>query len=264
VTHADANGLPGDAGEARTASALDAHWRRGWAERALDWLYPEVCRHCDAALSFGPDRLLCPSCRDAIRALGPEKACRRCAAPLGPHVAPGADCPDCRSRDHRFTRAVAAARYESSLRSLVHALKFAGIRRAAGPLGALLADRVRREEWAPALEGVVPVPLFTHRERERGFNQSSLLAAEVAARLGLPLSEGLIRRSRHTHPQALLGQEERLRNQREAFAPVVEAAGVRACLLVDDVMTTGATVDACAVALRAAGVERIYVATVGR
>ncbi len=239
-------------------------WRGGWGERLLDWLYPVRCCGCEAGISFAADRFLCAACRAGLRLLDRETSCRRCGAALGPHVRPGADCPECRTRPHRFTRAVAVAAYDGPARGLVHALKFAHVRGAARPLGALLADRARAEGWDTAADAVSAVPLHPARERQRGYNQSVLLARQAARALGLPLRRDLVRRIRETRPQALLGREERLRNPRGAFAPVRADLGVRACVLVDDVMTTGATVSACADARRAGGVERIYVAVAGR
>jgi ComF family protein len=239
-------------------------WHGRWWELALDWLYPVRCEGCGTAISFRRQRLLCHPCRSRVEWLPPARSCRRCAARLGPHVEADAACPECRTRGYRFTRAVAAATYEEPMRGLIHACKFRGNRHASRPLGALVAARVRREAWAGSLTAVVPVPLHPRRQRERGYNQSGLLARDVAGALGLPLRAGALRRVRDTVPQARLGREERLANPREAFAPARTGPELASCLLVDDVMTTGATASEAAAALRRGGAQHVYVAVVGR
>ncbi|MBN1257380.1 MAG: ComF family protein [Planctomycetes bacterium] len=239
-------------------------WRGSWHELALDWLYPVECAGCGAPISFSRQRFLCGSCRAKLKLLDEDNSCHHCAASLGKHVVKGLDCPECRGRNHRFTLALAAAKYEEPLRGLVHELKFNNLRQAARPLAALLAEQLANADWIEDIEGVVPVPLHPRRLRERGYNQSALLAGVLAARLKIPLRNNALHKIRDTHPQSLLGREERLTNTREAFAPASDNLGMKKCLLVDDVMTTGSTVSECAVALRAAGVERIYVAVVGR
>ncbi|MFH0910512.1 MAG: ComF family protein [Planctomycetota bacterium] len=146
----------------------------------------------------------------------------------------------------------------------MHAFKFHGMRCAATPLGAALARRLSSEDWIADIEAVVPVPLHAIRERERGYNQSALLAREVGARLGLPVMPKVLARARNTPPQSLLGREERLRNPRGAFRLLSPGRLPRRCLLVDDIMTTGTTVSECAAVLREGGAERIYVAVVAR
>lgn len=153
--------------------------------------------------------------------------------------------------------------YDGVLREILHALKYSG-RRSAAPV---LADLLRAR-CADALDGadaVVPVPLHPWRSWTRGFNQAAL----VAAHLGPPLRR-LLRRRRHTSPQSGLAADERRRNVERAFALSVRAlarpALVRGCrlVLVDDVSTTGATLDACAAVLKAAGAREVRALVVAR
>ncbi len=239
-------------------------WRRTWAERALDWLYPVACAGCGRSLSFSSHRLLCAACLGRVAWLTDRTSCPRCARPLGPHARADRACPDCAGAPLRFTRAVAAARYQEPLRGALRAFKFQGVRTGARALGLVLARRVAGAAFAKDLEAVVPVPLHVRREHGRGYNQAGLLARYAAEALGLPVAGDVLVRTRDTPPQAGLERADRLRNVDGAFAPARERVGLRRCLLVDDIMTTGATLSACASALRAGGLERIYAATVAR
>jgi ComF family protein len=158
-----------------------------------------------------------------------------------------------------ISRARAIGEYEGALRSIIHALKYDGRRTLARPLAALM-----REHAGDLLNGVacaVPVPLHPARRRQRGFNQ----AAELAAHLGLPVVDAL-ERVRATATQADLPAAQRHRNVRGAFSATSAAGGLKGAvvLLVDDVSTTGATLTACARALKDAGVEEVRALTAAR
>lgn len=160
-------------------------------------------------------------------------------------------------------RAVSVGAYEGLLRELVRRFKFGRRRALARPLGVLLSERVIEEGLRADL--VVPVPLDRARERRRGFNQAELVAAEVARRLGLPLARRALVRVRRTPSLYRLGAAERREALDGAFAAA--RAGVlagRRVLLVDDVLTSGATLSACAKALRAAGARAVVAACVAR
>jgi ComF family protein len=160
-------------------------------------------------------------------------------------------CPACYRRRPRFDKVAAPYLHEGLARDLVHALKYRGHRHVAPILAAAMADA------APAdVDVVVAVPLHSNRRAERGFNQSELLARAAAGRLALPLRLDALRRERPTRPQVELAHDERAANVLGAFVAPVRLDGTRV-LLVDDVCTTGATLDACAAALKRAGASRV-------
>jgi ComF family protein len=151
--------------------------------------------------------------------------------------------------------------FEGPIRHALHQLKYYRRRRVARPLGALMAAHLQSHPLP--CDALVPVPLHQKRLKERGFNQAELLACEVAAATGLPLIAGPLERIRATRQQALLDTPGRIENVLDAFMWTGSAPPAR-IVLVDDVLTTGATVNACAAALRAGGAREVYALALAR
>jgi ComF family protein len=173
--------------------------------------------------------------------------CRRCGIEM---ESARREC-GCRTRIRSLTRLRSAVAYEGPVEAAVHRFKYEGWRRLARPLAQLVAERLALE--GVAARWVVAVPLHPARVRQRGFNQAELLAAELRRRMALGIPEGRLLRTRHTPPQVGRDRLRRFENVREAFAWQGPALNGESILLIDDVATTGATLDACASALRAAG-----------
>jgi ComF family protein len=234
-----------------------------WTRLALDCLFPRSCPPCDGPLAPGAVSDLCPACTSALVAPRPTP-CARCG---GAVAAPTAVCTACLHRPPAFVSAVALGEYRADsgdpnvLARTVQCPKYRRHRTLVAPLAELLAAHYPFA--ADAL--LVPVPLHPARLRSRGFNQAFLLARALARRRSLALAPRVLVRVRPTEEHAGLGAEARRRNVRDAFRtrPVPRLAG-RSVVLVDDVLTTGATADACARALLAAGAGRVDVYTVGR
>jgi ComF family protein len=237
-----------------------------WLDPLLDLVFPAVCPVCGIRSDDAGHRPFCAPCWAALP-LGLEPGCPVCGEPF-PGLGGTLPCEACRRAPppYGFARAVSA--YEGGMREAIHALKFAGRAVLAAPLGRLLAEAapaalpVAPGEWA---EGLVPVPLHPARLAERGFNQAVLLAAPCAAAWRVPVLGRALVRSRPTRPQTDLDAEARRANVRDAFsvARPAEVAG-RRLLLVDDVLTTGATAGAAARALRAAGAAAVGVVALAR
>lgn len=170
-------------------------------------------------------------------------------------------CTLCRLGARGFDAAYCYGAYEGTLRELIHLYKYGRIRPLARPLGEMLASALPREQ---TFEAVLAVPLHWRRRLARGFNQSALLGREVARRYGLRVI-GAVRRRRATESQAGLSNARRRQNVAGAFRVTrPEAIAGRRVLLVDDVMTTGATASACAAALKRAGARYVAVLTLAR
>lgn len=227
--------------------------------RVLDLVYPPRCVACGAWGAW-----LCDACVASIPALEPP-LCPRCGTP----VAAGSGCAACRRGPPHADGLRSAAAHARPLREAVHALKYGGLRALAGPLAQILAQCwgawARERRGAPAASDVLPVPLHAARVRRRGYNQSALLARALAERAGLAYREGWLTRVRDTPPQVGLSPLERWENVGGAFVcPRPAAVRGAEVLLVDDVMTTGATLEACARALREAGAARVWALTLTR
>jgi ComF family protein len=231
------------------------------AHRVLDQVFPWTCVGCEGAANFA----LCDRCLTAIRWIK-DPFCPRCGLPLA--SGPGHLCGRCLARPPAFSRLRAIACYRPSeerdpLGVALRALKYGRRRALAQPLSMLLADRFPLDP--SDYDVVAPVPLHLERLRGRGFNQALLLAREPARRFALPVDPALMVRVRSTPPQVGLDEAERRRNVRRAFALTVgrRVEGSR-ILLVDDVCTSTATVDACASVLAQEGAASIDVLVVAR
>ena len=234
---------------------------------ALDLLFPPRCQVC-GDLQAPP---LCAPCRETIAWLHPPW-CVRCGFPFDPRARGAPECRACRSRKGRsFAAARSAAAFQGTLRTAIHRFKYGGQRNLAQPLGELMLEFVKAQPEAEEalalaeLDFIIPVPLHTSRHQRRGFNQSELLAQVLGAHWGIGVRSQALVRARATLPQVQLPREERQRNVREAFvpAPDLEAPGATA-LLVDDLLTTGATVRECARALHRKQIARVFVYTLAR
>jgi ComF family protein len=246
-----------------------SRWRR-WTNLAISGLFAPACAACDARLSTPLDGAVCRVCWQRLPSFTPP-VCTTCGLPLPSwRVAclEASRCARCRRRAAVLARQAAIGPHEGVLRRIVHALKYDARLSTVAPLAASM-----RAAGADALHGahaVVPVPLHRRRAWSRGFNQATLLARH----LGPPVCP-LLLRIRATPPQVSLPAAQRHRNVREAFAarphlidrlarkgrvPVGELIVV----IVDDVCTTGATLDACGRVLRAAGIGEVRALTASR
>ena len=229
------------------------HFIRGLGTALLDFVFPPQCLGCEGAMEEAGG-YLCPGCWG--RVVGrTTPGCRRCSSP---YAAEGVQCGNCASWEPAFERAIVLGDFDEVLQQAVHALKF----RQQPGLGVALG---RRLGTLPVLSGLlrevdvlVPVPLHGARQRERGYNQSEYIARGLAEVLGKPLCGDLLRRQTNTRQQAKLDARERKENLVGAFAVVGEVPPHHCIGLVDDVVTTGATLNACTQALQQAGTRRVW------
>ena len=229
---------------------------------AIDQVLPPSCLACDAPVSAVGG--LCPDCWNRITFIG-RPCCARCGLPFAIEAAPDAICGDCARVPPVFDRARAAFLYEGAGRKLILAFKMADRSWLAPRLAAWLQRAAA--PLLPEADMVVPVPLHRWRQLARRFNQAAVLASLMARQADAVMVPDLLIRTRRTATQTRLSRSERRRNVRGAFAVRRSRASLvagRNVLLVDDVITTGATVSACARVLRKAGAARVDVVTLAR
>lgn len=242
-------------------------WKR-LGVRILDLIYPQSCAICGVGLTHG--RALCDDCgRDLPRL--EEPFCGICGEMFQGRVDGPFSCPNCQDLKFSFAFARPALAHDARTLDLIHRLKYGRQIHLARELGHLASEAFADQRLAPALEErwpLVPVPLHRSRLRHRHFNQAAEISRTLAARTGLPVLHAL-RRIRRTDTQTQLSRKERLANLRGAF--VITRQGLRSIesatggvVLVDDVLTTGSTVNECAKVLRSAGFSEVVVVTVMR
>jgi ComF family protein len=229
--------------EAANRTSLESH--AGLLENFLQLLFPDRCLLCRRLLKPALARPLCLNCDSSAWPVG--VFCPRCGA-FGHGETPQCGC---RQSDRPLQGLFALSFYEGRWRTLLHDLKYRGRRSLARPLGCWLArELLLQGRFQPQM--VVPVPLHRNRERERGFNQSALLARQVAKELSIPFASLLIRK-RETESQTKISRRERLLNVRDAFSCPTEIEAGTKILLIDDIFSTGATMNEAAKCLQLQG-----------
>ena len=233
---------------------------RRLVEPVLTVVFPSSCPSCGHLLSRPSRGPLCETCWGALPR-HEEPRCR-CGLPLPPG---GPECGRCRRGRQPLAAGASLGPYEGALRVAIHELKYRGRRRVASRLAESLLEMGSVRAVIEGCDVLVPVPLHPRRLRERGFNQATLLARELGRRVGRPCGEGSLIRRRETDPQAGLSAAARRRNVEGAFV-VRRRARVdgHVVALVDDVVTTGATVNACARALHEAGAREVRLLSIAR
>lgn len=227
-------------------------------------LFPRTCFACGKDLPYDTQNPLCAACENGLTLPGPL-ICQRCGVVL---KSGGAHCYHCRgSKSDTFKCKIirSACEFNTFSRGLVHALKYQGADYVAPYMGALMAHRFSMFTELADVNLVMPVPLFKKRLKKRGYNQSELLARAFCKAANLALDTVSLVRVRDTQSQTHLGRTERLENMTDAFV-VNNPTAIKGkiILLIDDVATTGATLEGCAQALRRAGAKRVMAFTFAR
>lgn len=236
---------------------------RQWGRAIGDLLYPRPCAVCGAAAGKAFAHL-CWDCSAEIDFLQ-APMCARCGEPVAGRVDGAFECHLCCAQPRHFEKARSAARYDAAAREMVRRFKYEQGLWLRNDLVSLLYACIDTHYDEVPLDLVVPVPLHPVKRRTRGYNQSEVLAAGLAKRLGLPCARRALRRVRFTSTQTRLTARQRADNVRGAFSARLPARfRQRHLLLVDDVMTTGATVSECSRCLLAAGAAGVWVVTVAR
>lgn len=237
----------------------------GLLRHTVRFFLPADCAACGIPLTDDPVPLFCAACWSTITPLALSR-CSQCDHPLPSPVAltysPTHRCHHCTVRPPSYAKAWTLYPYLPPLQDAICLFKYRGKVSLAKPLGRLMLNALPTPLEANV---VIPVPLHTSRLREREFNQSLLLADQVATHLHLPLSFTNLVRTVSSEPQSTLSRKERIKNLRQAFTVrQPRSLAQKRILLIDDVFTTGTTVNECAKVLRNAGAEAVFVLTLAR
>lgn len=223
-------------------------------ESAVRLLYPLHCPVCDRIVRSWGEKI-CPECLPKLRPLA-APWCMQCGKKL---YGEGEYCRDCGTGKHGYIRGRVLYEYESAAVS-VYRFKYGGRREYAAFFGEQMASYLGDFIRLVHPDGLVPIPLHPSRKAKRGYNQAELLAREIGTCTGLPVYAGWLVRVKNTAPMKRLTPKERQNNLKKAFNISGNDVKLKTVLIVDDIYTTGATVDEAARVLKNAGVERIYFA----
>ena len=223
-------------------------------DKMLEMLFPGRCPVCDDIV-VPRGRLICLECLAKVSFVK-EPCCRKCGKEIIDDR--GEYCPDCRQKPHYFDWGASAVNYDSVGRKIISDFKYHNKRDNSVFLAHEIVKRCGQQIKLMEGDALMPVPLYWWKKRVRGFNQSEVLAKRLEELTGIPVYRDMIVRIRNTRPQKSLEHLQRRKNLMEAFRIGNIPEGIRSVILVDDIYTTGSTIDACSRMLKSAGVEKVY------
>lgn len=231
-------------------------------ENIIHVLFPRRCPFCDKAMFssvFMRTELCCAACREILEYVK-EPVCKKCGKPIENERAEF--CYDCRKYPKDFVQGKALWVYKESVKQSMYRFKYQNRQEYARYYGSeivrVYGDWIRRNK----IEAIVPIPLHWTKKRQRGYNQAQLLAAEIGKQTGLPVYPNLLKRTRKTKAQKNLNEIERKNNLKRAFKTQENNVQLSYILLVDDIYTTGSTINEAALELEKAGIEQVYCVSV--
>jgi ComF family protein len=226
-------------------------------ETLLDFVYPRniYCILCGEAIEKTEAYSLCATCREEVKFIT-SRFCDKCGKPLESMYLPQ-KCPDCIQNTHYFTKGFACVEYDDKIKKLIYDLKYYKKRYVAYHMAEMMTERFMKLGWDKP-DVIIPIPLHPRKERERGFNQSALVARYVGAFIKVPVEYRAVLRTKETETQNKLNKEERKENLKNAFKVIENQKFTnKKVLILDDIYTTGSTIDTCAKELRKAKVKEI-------
>lgn len=224
----------------------------------IDLLFPRRCPVCDSIV-VPKGRLICPDCIKNLSFVK-DPVCKKCGKEvLSSDIEYCFDCMK-HKRSYEFGRAL--VNYEEYARNSIAKIKYKNKREYLDFYGDALSLRYEKIIRRMGADGLVPVPVHPSRKRERGFNQAELLARRIEVNLNIPVFPELLVRNKKTMPQKELNPTERLKNLEEAFLPGKLVPGLKNVILIDDIYTTGSTVEACTRVLKKSGIDKVYFLTI--
>lgn len=222
-------------------------------EMALNLVFPPRCPVCDRPVRL-PEHLICRDCRETLRYIRPPY-CLKC----GKHIKNAGEeyCFDCAQKRHFYDRGKALYEY-SGIQASVYRFKYQGRQEYAVFYGEEIAARLGGWIRGLGAQALVPAPLHRQKLRSRGYNQAELLARQIGRHTGIPVRTDLVERIRKTIPQKELGDKQRQNNLKKAFKFTGNDVKLSTIIIIDDIYTTGSTIDEIAKVLKQSGIRRVY------
>lgn len=224
--------------------------------------YPKVCPVCEKILPDIPDENkagVCLKCNSGLHYIKAPR-CMKCGKQI--YNTNDEFCTDCKNKKHEFVQGAGVFAYDEEIKKSIYRFKYSNQREYsrfyAGAAASRLGYQIRH--WAP--DAIIPIPLSTIKYLKRGYNQAELLADDIGKLLDIPVDNTILVRTRNTRPMKELNDEERVKNLQNAFKIRPNIVKYKKVLLIDDIYTTGATIDACAAVLKEAGVREVYFVSV--
>lgn len=223
------------------------------ANEAVSLFFPRRCPVCEDILL--PGQLICSVCDAKVKRIS-EPVCKKCGKPLENERSEY--CSDCGRKKHFYTQGKAVLVYEGDIRRSMYRFKYANKREYAAFYAKEAEKSYGRWLEKKGVQAIVPIPMYVWKKRQRGYNQAEVFAKTLGKHTGIYVDCRLIKRIRNTVPQKELNDVERRQNLKNAFQLIPDIVEYKQVVLVDDIYTTGSTMDAVAEVLLAAGVQQIY------
>lgn len=220
----------------------------------VDIIYPPRCPICEDILS-DKKQLACGKCVRQLKTTGRIR-CLKCGKKLGKEEVEF--CYDCKKKSHLFEKNLALWEYDENIKRAIYGFKYSNKRYYARFFADEVYRRFQKEISSWEAEVIIPVPLHSTKKKIRGYNQAELISVELSKLSGIPIDSQILIRSKNTLPQKEFNDKERLNNIEKAFQITENGVKYKKVILVDDIYTTGATLDECTKVLKGAGVEWVY------
>ncbi len=239
--------------------------RKGWFKflsLVLDIVFPPKCIFCNCIMPIRTKICICESCEEEVPFIK-GKVCNKCGQPM--EASAQSDmCLDCRRNPHEYIQGISVLEYKGKVKHTIVRLKFYGKKKYAEALGSIVANKIKSMNNWPSFDLIVYTPLHKTSYTKRGYNQAGLIAGTISKEMGVDIGKDVLLKIRKTKSQNKLTRAQRLINIKNAFSVNNRALDLvkDACiLLVDDVYTTGTTVDECTRTLKKAGANKVFVVT---
>ncbi len=244
---------------------IKLNWLKSLLADLAGLIYPNVCQFCEKEIATAKEGYVCERCKSNVKYIEPP-FCERCGKPYYGSITVKFICSDCKSSKIYFDRARSAVEYEDIVKKAVHLYKYKGALWIEPMLAEILTTTIQKDLNPSEWDSVIPVPLHFVKYNERGFNQAERLSISISKATAIPVNKNVLKRIKYTETQTALNRTKRSENVKNAFVVKDKSGWLngKRIILVDDIMTTGATVNECARMLRRAGVAKIDVWTFAR